>query len=242
VRAQFEVNGPSGDVTLVARKGLPLPDLAMSDYLSSNPGTNDETIVVFTNSLPVALSGGHWYLSVANLTLGPVSYAIKATEWPAGTQPPAITNVSISSNSFCLTWTSQPGVAYHVDGLTNLNSTTWVTISPTITATNFSTTWCLALPSPFHFFRVVEGPAVTPIVPPPAFTGLTRQTNGILLNWTGSASKQYQLDWSPQLAPPAWTNFSNIFTSITGQFSFLDDGSQTSGLGAQRFYRVVQLP
>jgi hypothetical protein len=31
-------------------------------------------------------------------------------------------------------------------------------------------------------------------------------------------------------------------SSTTCQFSFLDDGSQTGGLGATRFYRIEQLP
>jgi hypothetical protein len=169
----------------------------------------------------------------------------RVVEGPAATPvvpPPVITNTGVFSNHFCLTWTSLAGVQYHVDGLTNLNSTNWVAASPTITATDFSTTWCLALPSPFQFFRVLQGPAPAPAAPP-VFTGFTRQTNGnILIQWTGSTTLQYQLDWTPTLAPPAWTNFSNIFTSPTGLFSFLDDGSQTSGLGTQRFYRVLQLP
>src|SRR6185369_10295567 len=80
-RAQFEINGPSADMTLVARKGLPLPGLGLFDYISANPSTNDELIVVFTNSTPVALSAGDWYLSAVNVSGGPATYAIKATDF-----------------------------------------------------------------------------------------------------------------------------------------------------------------
>ena len=242
VRAQFEVTGPDSDVTLVARKGLPLPNLATFDYISAKPGTNDELIVLFTNSAPVALSGGDWFLAVANLTALPVSYAIKATEWPAGSAPAlVITNIGVFSNSVCLTWTSRPGEQYHVAGLTNLNRPNWVTVSPTITAPADATTWCLALPSPFQFFRVLTGPAPGPAAPP-VFTGFARQTNGILIGWSGSPNVRYELDWTPVLLLPTWMPFTNIFTSPTGLFSFLDDGTQTGRLGVQRFYRVVQLP
>ena len=82
LRAQFEINGPSADLTLVARKGLPLPSLGSFDYISANPSTNDELIVVFTNSTPVALSAGDCYLSAVNVSGGPASYAINATELP----------------------------------------------------------------------------------------------------------------------------------------------------------------
>src|ERR1019366_4080642 len=41
VRAQFEIDNPTANVTLMARLGLPLPTLANASYLSANPGTND---------------------------------------------------------------------------------------------------------------------------------------------------------------------------------------------------------
>ena len=37
--------------------------------------------MVFTNSTPVALSAGDWYLSAVNVSGGPATYAIKATEF-----------------------------------------------------------------------------------------------------------------------------------------------------------------
>lgn len=160
-RAQFEINNPSGDMVLVARKGPPPPDVANYDYLSNHAFTNDELIVVFTNSTPVPLTPGDWYLSALNYSGGPVSYSIKATEWPVTGQPILITNATVLSNEFCITWTSLPGAHYYVEGLTNLSGTNWVVISPTITATDYATTYCVPLPSPYHFFRVGEGIGTT---------------------------------------------------------------------------------
>ena len=166
VRAQFEIDNPTADLTLVARKGLPLPGLSFFDYCSTNSYTNDELIVVFNYSSPVALAPGDWFLTAVNVSGGSAAYTIKATEWPAYGTNIVITNASYSSGSFCLTWTSVTNIYYYVLGLTNMNSTNWVTVSPTITATNTLTTYCIPPPSPLHFFRVIEGLALSTYVPP----------------------------------------------------------------------------
>lgn len=79
------------------------------------------------------------------------------------------------------------------------------------------------------------------ITPPPTITNITHTNNGVLIEWSGPTTAQYQVQWKSALAQN-WNSFSNTITSPTGQFSFLDDGSQTGGLGATRFYRLVQLP
>ncbi len=75
----FQALNPSGNVALVARYGLPLPALNLYDYISANPGTANQNIVVLTNSTPVALTNGDWYLAVVNVSGGPVTYSAKAT-------------------------------------------------------------------------------------------------------------------------------------------------------------------
>jgi len=244
-RAQFEINHPTGAVTLVARHGLPLPNLSSYDYLSAAGGTNDDLIVLFTNSVPVPLAPGDWYLAAVNVSGGPVAYSIKATDWPATGLPILITGTGLSStNSFCITWTSLPGVHYVVEGVTALPSTNWVAVSPVITAVTNLTTWCIGLPSPYHFFRVREGELAGPVsIPvPPVITGVTRSTNGVNILFRGTTGQKYQVQWTPVVAPTAWLTFSNIITSVTTQFSFFDDGTQTGGLGPTRFYRAFQLP
>ncbi len=239
-RAQFEINNASGDMTLVARKGLPLPNLGLFDYLSANPPPNDELIVLFTNSAPVALTTGDWFLGAVNVAGIPINYSIKATQWPVTGRPLVITDYGIVNGSFCLTWTSLPGAHYYVQGVTNISATTnyWQTVSPTITATDFTTTWCLALPSPYQFFRVVEGLALNSIIPASTITSIVHTNNTVELRWSGPVSASYQVQWTPTLAPPGWNTFTNVVTSPTGQFLFVDDGSQTAGLDVTRYYRL----
>ncbi len=242
VRAQFEINGPSGDMTLVARKGLPLPTLTSYDYLSANPGTNDELITLFDYSSPVPLTPGDWFISAVNVSGGPATYTITATEFPAYATNVAITAPEVLNGSFCLTWNSLPGIQYYVQGKTELGDTNWAAVSPTITATDVLTTYCVPLPSPYHFFRVFEGLVVTPYAPPFRISSIGVGTNGVLLQWLGPTNSQFQPQWTPSLTPPNWTAFTNILTSANGAFSFLDDGSQSGGLAGPRYYRLRQLP
>jgi hypothetical protein len=246
VRAQFEINNPSGDMILVARKGLPLPRTNSFDYISNNPQTNDELIVVITNSTPVALSPGDWFMTAVNISGAPVTYCIKATQWDQTGRPFIITNAYPAGNSFCLTWNSLPGVHYFVQGSTSLSGTNWATVSPTITAVSYSTTWCVPLPSAFHYFRVVEGLALSPVVvappaAPPTIISITYTNNAVLVRFTGGTNEVYQMQWTPSLSPPIWNGFTNVLSSPSGLFNFVDDGSQSGGLGPTRFYRVRQL-
>jgi subtilisin-like proprotein convertase family protein len=242
VRVQFEITQPSADLTLVARKGLPLPTLASFDLLSANPGPNDELIVIYDYSSPVPLSPGEWFLSAINVSGGPAVYSIRATEFRDHGTPIVITSAGASTNDLCLSWTSLPDIHYYVQGKPEVNSTNWVTVSPTITAAETQTTWCITLPSPHHFFRVSEGLVVTPYVPPVLITNITRDTNGVFLQWLAPTNRQFQVQWTPSLAPPAWTPFTNILTSTNGVFWFLDDGSQSGGRDGPRYYRLEQLP
>ena len=155
-RVQFELYGLNTNMTLVARKGLPLPGLGLFDAISSNPGTNDEIITLFTNTGAILLTPGSWYLTAINLTGGAASYSIKATEWAVDGRPIKISDQFLETNSFCITWNSLIGVRYHVEAVPTLTNTTWTTISPSIIADDFTTSWCVPLPSPYHFFRVAE--------------------------------------------------------------------------------------
>ena len=242
LRAQFEIDAPTAQMALVARKGLPLPTLASYDCVSTNPGPNEQLITLFDFSSAVPLTPGDWFISAVNLSGGPVSYTVMATEFPAYETNVLITSSQAITNSFCLTWASVPGIHYYVQGKTNVTDTNWVVVSSTIVATDVLTTWCISLPSPWHFFRVSEGLVVTPYVPPFLITNVALGANGVLLEWAAPTSAQFQVQWTPSLAPSAWTSFTNVVTSTTGAFSFLDDGSQSGGLAAPRYYRLQQWP
>jgi subtilisin-like proprotein convertase family protein len=82
VLASFQVlNTPSAELDLFAREGLPVPGPLSFEYDSRNAGTNDQFIVVTTNSLPVPLplTPTTWYLSVYNFgNVASAGYTIEA--------------------------------------------------------------------------------------------------------------------------------------------------------------------
>jgi hypothetical protein len=79
-------------------------------------------------------------------------------------------------------------------------------------------------------------------VPPVRISSIAVGTNGVLLQWLAPTNSQFQAQWTPALAPPLWNSFTNTLTYTNGIFSFLDDGSQSSGLASPRYYRLQQLP
>jgi subtilisin-like proprotein convertase family protein len=239
-RVQFEINSPSGDVTLVARQGPPPPNLGSYDFISANPGTNDELIVVYDYSKPVSLAAGAWFLTVVNVTGRPASYSIMATEFPVYGTNLMVSQPTVVGNSMCVSWNSLPGVHYYVQGKVELSDPVWTFLSPTLTAADVTTSFCLPLPSSYQYFRVCEGIVLAPALP--IIDALTELPSGMMLSWNAPTNTHYQVQWSPSLAPVDWRNLGPSLNSTTGIFFYIDDGTQTGGLLAPRFYRLEQLP
>src|SRR5262249_39477390 len=133
-----------------------------------------------------------------------------------------------------------PGIHYSVQAKPGLTESNWTTLSPTLTASDISTTFCIPLPSDFEYFRVSEGIVLVPALP--IISSLAYSTNATLLQWSAPTNLLFQVQWTPSLAPATWQSIPGQVTSSNGTFLFLDDGSQTGGVGAERFYRLRQLP
>jgi subtilisin family serine protease/subtilisin-like proprotein convertase family protein len=239
-QVRFEILNPSADMTLVARKGLPLPSAGSYDYISANAGTTNELIIVTTNSNPVKLTPGDWFLSAINVSGGPANYTIMATELTVPWTNITIVTSGVTNGEYCITWTSQPGNAYTVQGRTNIVAPSWDDIA-TLTATGPYTTYCVPLPSPYQFFQVVPAGSPSVSTNAPAISNITYSPTGVVLNWTGPTTASYQVQWSSTL-PPVWNTFTGTVTSTTGNFTYTDDGSQSGGLTGPRYYRLILLP
>ncbi|HVY70198.1 MAG TPA: pre-peptidase C-terminal domain-containing protein [Verrucomicrobiae bacterium] len=104
--------------------------------------TNEQYCVSFSDTnrfFRVMLQGG-----------GGSGGSTNATEITVGQQP------TITSTSFCLSWSSVVNTVYHVEGKVSLNQANWVTVSPAITATSTTSSYCVPLTDTNRFFRVVK--------------------------------------------------------------------------------------
>ena len=116
----FDLYGLDGDLDLVVRRDLPLPAITNFHYASIRAGTQSEDIILFTNTQPVALAAGRWYLSVLNPGALAVNYTVRATEFT--NLPPFIelTNAVPYTNSNAGIGI-EPSDFYHYVATTNAN-------------------------------------------------------------------------------------------------------------------------
>ncbi|MGH7950631.1 MAG: LamG-like jellyroll fold domain-containing protein [Limisphaerales bacterium] len=125
--ATFQLLRLSGNADLVVSKGAPLPTLLSSDYGSFNVGNADENIYVLTNSSPVPLSAGRWFIGVIKRDSGVVHYTVLAKELTNSISS-SVTIIDLT-NGVPFNFTAGPGAA-----LTNFfRFTVTNTITPTVT-------------------------------------------------------------------------------------------------------------
>ncbi len=66
--------------------------------------------------------------------------------------------------------------------------------------------------------------------------------NGVTIRWTAAPNLNFQVQYATRIAADGsipWITIPGLVTSSTTAYAFTDDGSQTGGLGAFKFYRVV---
>jgi subtilisin-like proprotein convertase family protein len=111
IEASFQLLQLSGNADLVVRKGVPLPTLTSSSYGSFNTENQDENIYVLTNSLPVPLTAGRWYLGVIKRDSGAVvNYSVLAKELDVINTVTNCTVINLTNN-VPFNWTAGPGAA-----------------------------------------------------------------------------------------------------------------------------------
>jgi subtilisin-like proprotein convertase family protein len=134
VLASFEIINPTNEINLFVGNTLPLPDNNNYAYAASYAGTNDEAIVVSTNSIvgttnsmPVPLTPGNWYLAVYNYSAttstNPVTYQVVASYVTNG----GIDIIPLTNGVAYTNGVATPGPA-----LTNFYSFTMTNSSPSV--------------------------------------------------------------------------------------------------------------
>jgi hypothetical protein len=101
-------------------------------------------------------------------------------------------------------------------------------------------------PVPVTFTIVIAGQppcdagcgAPAPII---ATSSVSYSASGLKLAWDASPSEQYRVEYTDTLSPARWQTITNVITSDTGHFEFLDTSAQTNTAAGQRFYRLQRV-
>ena len=254
--ATFQLLRLTGNADLVVTKGGPLPTLTQSDYGSFNSGRADENIYVLTNSSPVPLTPGTWYLGVFNRDTQPVNYSVLAQELDIVPGQMTQTNVMYVplTNGVPFDFTAGPGAA-----LTNFFTffvTNTVTLSNGVPVTNVVgsihfelynmtgngdlTVQSNAAPFAPPFFQSSQQPGLLPEF-------IQIQTNSVLTNLTatwylGVPNKTTNLIHYTILAVIDTNNVFPAFPGAEGAGAGAQGSSFRNGFGTNNFvYHVINL-
>jgi subtilisin-like proprotein convertase family protein len=118
--ATFAVTPVDGDLDLLLRLGAP-PDLDTFDYASATSGLAPESLVVTTNSTPVPLAPGTWYLGVVNQGFNSATYTVRVDA--IGAEITINPDVSFSGGRLTLTWDAPCGLNFVVEYATAIPET-----------------------------------------------------------------------------------------------------------------------
>jgi hypothetical protein len=119
--------------------------VANSTFLDTSVSANTYTYMVRAVALTTSPSGSYFN----------PSQGVFATVTVSASPRPITVSATPSSKGLVLTWNSQPGLSYHVEGATSLFQPDWVTLSGSITASETITSWTDTNPwSPTGFYRV----------------------------------------------------------------------------------------
>jgi hypothetical protein len=207
-----------------------LGGLNLGPITGSGPATNTVLAGAMSQAVVTVPANALWASNVLISATGPLNVWFNQTNPPTGSTNTGDFLMFSATNAgvFVLTGSSVPplvpGTNYFL-GFQNLGASNVTFVfqvafgfAPTIAVSNFSIT-----------ATNIGG------------------TNGFLLTWFAPTNDLFQVQWTDNLAPPAWNTFTNIIgytgsvTPTNGLFSFFDDGSQTGGFGPMRFYRLILL-
>jgi len=111
-----------GNVDLVLRRLLPLPDWYQFDYLGVNPDLTPEYLYLDASSAPVPLAPGDWYLGIYNQTMNSATYRLRVRAAGSGGAGGWVINPAVvaSDGAVTFTWDAAPGEMFQVQYATSI--------------------------------------------------------------------------------------------------------------------------
>ena len=133
-------------------------------------------------------------------------FRVEPIDGPVTPAPTTIDPVlALVDNQLCLTWSSEVNRNYIVQGKETLATGTWDDVT-TVLATADSTTYCVALDTPYQYFRIVAGElGEPPVLGPYVDVTLRLGENQVCLDWVSEAGRSYQIEGSTSLDAADWS-------------------------------------
>ncbi|MFO1501831.1 MAG: S8 family serine peptidase [Verrucomicrobiota bacterium] len=221
---KFELFNLSGNADLlIGFNFLPYPTNALpTNYFLSNsaspsaPLVGDTAVLVMTNTTDLPDLRGNWLLAVINTNLTNLDFTIRGTfitgletnQPPPGTNVVIDPDITITDTNICFSWPTTPGLQYQLEGKRSLTETNWSLIYGPVTATNTVLNYCITRPSEFAFFRVIqlgggEQPPPTGNIINPS---VQVKTNEICLTWASQVGLSYFVQGKTSIVDEAWAN------------------------------------
>lgn len=141
--------------------------------------------------------------------------------------PPAqriIVGADASETNLCVRWNSAVGTNYVVEAKTNLEDQVWSRISSVIAAASTNTEYCVPLPAPYRFVRIVIVTEPAPPPPPPPAQEVRLKlavgTNNLCLGWNSAVGTNYVIEAKTNLEDTAWARLSSVITAASANSEY----------------------
>ncbi len=146
-----------------------------------------------------------------------------------------------ANQELCITWDSESGLSYLLQGAENLDGAEWNDIK-TVVANGKMTSYCLPIDmQSMRFFRVAILGTLPVSQPRVTLQAEILEGGLVVLTWKADPNRQFQVEFSDMIPPRNWTTIPMILSSDSGDFRFIDDGSMTGELSDQRYYRLQEV-
>ncbi len=94
--------------------------------------------------------------------------------------------------------------------------------------------YTMATWNPYTVVKMRSAFTINPVIDPASLVKLKKRFS---FAWNAPTNITYQVDYSTNLLS-AWNTFTNLFTSTNGIFNFTDNGTDSGGFGATKYYRL----
>lgn len=227
VGAYFEAQAFNGNLDAYLRYGLPLPGNTSFDYAGQSTSRSlPELLLLTTNSQPVRLQPGSWYLTVVNVDTRQYPYTVTAEEIleePPGTNRYAPHDAFVSNRFMCVSWPSVPGGKYRIEAKPDSRVRNWASWVPLFTATNFNSLYCVNLQSiGMRFFRVIvlEEPVIPPGTTVYISPEVTYDDRELCLSWPSTPGLAYVVRGRTNIAEGSWDALSPTNVAIATNMTY----------------------